>query len=632
MFLDAYTIRKAIPRIVIAVIGINLSIYLCVAVVDIINLVGNGLGNLITAPFLNGAWHDVTLAGNKTNYIAGVGLILGIVGTVGGIAAIGGGIGAVGLAFAGGALGFLSILLPFLITVGLIMLSIIFTLVIRQAIIIFCVVISPVAIALFVLPGTEKYFKSWWGLFTKALLVYPIVAALFAMSTVMTTIILGTADLSPGAIGFTKILAAIVVAFAPLVMIPFAFKMAGGALSAVMNAGANQSRTLAGSARKGLDRMKQDPNSLYGKAINRNRDARFERGVSAGQVFSGLSSRARGGSYRAASRAVNTDRSMRRFEEIDKLDAMQPVKNNDDFLNALRFAKTEAETHRYLSNLEDDDGNKIYKGAALDAGVASVTRARGVASHEELARYAAVQNVSTGTAYAKGQGEMLQAINMAAGDDRVMAASMLAKARSLAPAARRPDLAGGGFGQNLGELETLHAAGNSDAAAAAATVRMDEASLDANGAAQFAYARPGVIKRMAPMMAERVNNTIKGKDEKEIMQSLAATAGMHDSLSAVSPEAAREMANRVMSKEVEISSLPDNLRDMLATNPDGTRTIRDKITIHEAIEASRGNGYFQQMRKEFARLNDAAAAAATTPPPTTPGPPSPPTGGPPTGP
>src|SRR3989344_4953661 len=170
--LDAYTVRKAVPRILIAVIGINLSIYLCVAAIDITNVIGNGLGQLITEPFLKpDSFKDAGIENNVSNGIATGGLLIG--GIIGGTAV-----------WAAGGLAVIGALIPFMITVALITLAILFTLVIRQGLLILLTVISPVAIALFVLPGTEKYFKQWLDLFIKTLIVYPIIAAIFAVSTV----------------------------------------------------------------------------------------------------------------------------------------------------------------------------------------------------------------------------------------------------------------------------------------------------------------------------------------------------------------------------------------------------------------------------------------------------------------
>ena len=65
--LDAYAVRKAVPRILIAVIGINLSIYLCLAAVDITNVIGRGIAGLITTPFVKGGNYDFFVEGNVEN-------------------------------------------------------------------------------------------------------------------------------------------------------------------------------------------------------------------------------------------------------------------------------------------------------------------------------------------------------------------------------------------------------------------------------------------------------------------------------------------------------------------------------------------------------------------------------------
>lgn len=227
--LDAYTVRKAIPRILIAVIGINLSIYLCIAMIDITNIIGSGLGGLITAPFDTAGLNVFEIKTDKTNAIAaGVGIAVGAGPAVGAIttaiAAVSvGGIGVITTA--------LSALFFMLIPIIILVIAILGTVVIRQALLFFLTVISPVAIACFVLPGTEKYFKKWLDLFVKTLLVYPIIAVIFAVSDVFASIIFSTT--SGGVPGLAKIVTGLVVIFAPLFLIPFAFRLAGGAIAQI---------------------------------------------------------------------------------------------------------------------------------------------------------------------------------------------------------------------------------------------------------------------------------------------------------------------------------------------------------------------------------------------------------------
>lgn len=251
--LDAYTVRKAVPRILLAAIGINLSIYICVAMIDLTNILGSGFADLLLQPFKNsGAFGNASLDSN----LGGVLLVTGMLATG----------GAIWLTVATTVVGFglLAILLPLVISMALISLTILFTLVIRQALIIFLTIVSPVAIAFSVLPGTEKYFKKWLDLFIKTLMVYPIVAIMFAVSSAMVSILVGSAAADPEAIGMTKAIAAVVVAFLPLVLIPFAFKLAGGAISAVMNAGAGGTRGFVNRFRENYDKSRRDPNTFIG--------------------------------------------------------------------------------------------------------------------------------------------------------------------------------------------------------------------------------------------------------------------------------------------------------------------------------------------------------------------------------
>lgn len=269
--LDAYTIRKAVPRIVIAVIGINLSIYLCVAAIDLTNIVGRGLGDLLYAPFLpeNGRLfvESKSIEVNTSNTLAATGFLSIAVGAL------------LVKAATVGVFALLGSIFPILFIIALIALAVLFTLVIRQGLLIFLSIASPVAIACFVLPGTEKYFKQWSDLFIKTLMVYPIIAVIFAMSNVMGTILLSSATatgsiLNPASlINFAQsggqsdaqatlqIIAAILVIYAPLVLIPFAFKFAGGAIGAVMNAAQNSTAGKRGQLAKGrsakLDQAKQ---------------------------------------------------------------------------------------------------------------------------------------------------------------------------------------------------------------------------------------------------------------------------------------------------------------------------------------------------------------------------------------
>ena len=162
MQLDAYTLRKMAPRLLIAVVAVNLSIYLCLAAVDLTNIVGKGLGELFITPFNDAQVFDIDFKNNTENgLVGGAGLLAGagVLGTV--LAAIFAG-GAVAAA-AGAAVATASAaLIPFLflsvVSIGFVALAVLLTVILRQGILVFLIIVSPIAIALFVLPGTEKFF------------------------------------------------------------------------------------------------------------------------------------------------------------------------------------------------------------------------------------------------------------------------------------------------------------------------------------------------------------------------------------------------------------------------------------------------------------------------------------------
>lgn len=238
--LDAYAIRKAAPRIVLAVIGINLSIYLCLAAVDITNVVGRGIAELLTTPFVTADSYNITVDSSVEN-IAATGGIVGIFVGAGGLGAAAAGIAGIATA----PLATLGALLIIMIPIALVALAVMATIVIRQALLIFLIIVSPVAIACFVLPGTEKYFRQWFDIFVKTLLVYPIIAIIFAMSDVFGAIIFGSAQAGNDWSGPVKIITGVIVIYAPLVLIPFAFRFAGGVIGQISKVAAGSASKLA---------------------------------------------------------------------------------------------------------------------------------------------------------------------------------------------------------------------------------------------------------------------------------------------------------------------------------------------------------------------------------------------------
>ncbi len=207
--LDAYTIRKILPRVLIVAIGITLSWPLMSFFVTLTNDLGIGIRHLIEAPFSNFSDKVGLDFGSNT-------LLSGLFNT----AAVAGA-GVLWIATGG-----FAILFSYAATAALAVLVAVLVLILRQIAITMLILIAPIAIVAYILPNTQKYYKFWWESFSKALLMFPFIIAIIATGRIFSAIALknGGTDIVSGSIG-------IIAYFAPYFLIPFTFKFAGGVLS-----------------------------------------------------------------------------------------------------------------------------------------------------------------------------------------------------------------------------------------------------------------------------------------------------------------------------------------------------------------------------------------------------------------
>ncbi len=221
---DNYTIKKVLPRLIAAAILIQFSWIICTIVVDIGNVLGQGLQVLLEHVIPKPTF-DLTDPAPRVAFGSTL-LIVGIVGTS----------GLIGLSFA--------TILSAALALGVVF----FTLILRQILIILFIVIGPIAFILWILPNTEKYFKEWYSTFIKFVLMYPLIILFFEAGRLFATAA-GGAGSATGASPFIPLfqLAGYIV---PLFLIPFCFSLAG--------------RTLAAGS-KGLSRLGGGADSKFGK-------------------------------------------------------------------------------------------------------------------------------------------------------------------------------------------------------------------------------------------------------------------------------------------------------------------------------------------------------------------------------
>ncbi|HSX15594.1 MAG TPA: hypothetical protein VLF40_02280 [Candidatus Saccharimonadales bacterium] len=199
-FLDAYTIRKVLPRLLIAIIGISLSWQLMRLAVSFFDTVGFDIRTLMYAPF--------KALGGTINIGVGVLTTLGV-----------------------GALIFLNpASLTFILTALLAAFVGFVILVLRQVAIIMLIIVAPVAIACYVLPNTQKVWKLWIDNFLGLMLMFPIISALIAAGHIFSAVALR----SGGGGGFASTLVAqalgIIAYFIPYFLLPLAARLATGVI------------------------------------------------------------------------------------------------------------------------------------------------------------------------------------------------------------------------------------------------------------------------------------------------------------------------------------------------------------------------------------------------------------------
>jgi hypothetical protein len=191
-----YGIKKLLPRLIIAAILVNLSYFVCQIAVDLSNILGYSLRDLLAG--LVPVEHTAQGFGSTAN-----------------------GFGAITAAVVGGTVLYASLaaLIPVLVAAVVALVMILFILVARQALIILLIVISPLAFVAFLLPNTEKLFEKWQKAFMSMLLLFPIIAVVFGMSTLASIILGNTYNDPTSGDWFGQIIASAILVL-PLFIVP----------------------------------------------------------------------------------------------------------------------------------------------------------------------------------------------------------------------------------------------------------------------------------------------------------------------------------------------------------------------------------------------------------------------------
>lgn len=203
-----YGIKRMLPRLVVVIIAVNLSYFIVAFIIDAFNIFGAGISQLIMAALkqagttqLNGG----SVADTKGIFALGGAALLTIIATGG--AAIGWFFSLIGIA-------------------ALVVVVVVVVLVLRQMGIIMLVIVSPVAILMYLLPNTEGYFNKWRKTLLQLLLMYPMIVLLFASGKIFSVVLqqpdlfANTTGLSAEVITAIRIILQFLVNVIPLAALP----------------------------------------------------------------------------------------------------------------------------------------------------------------------------------------------------------------------------------------------------------------------------------------------------------------------------------------------------------------------------------------------------------------------------
>ena len=312
---DAYTVKKVLPRLVIAVVLIQLSWFIFTGMISLTTAVAYGVEGLIYAPF--GGGEALELDNILMSTPGGVGLFS--------LMAVAGGLGILGIALSLAGTALLGLLLAFAL------------LMFRQVLIVALLVVSPLALVAWILPNTEKFWKLWWESFSKLLIVYPLILGVIAIGRVFAFI---TAGVEPGgetdslftdlgADVIIKVCFIVICFFGPFFFIPKLFTIAGSAFGFVAGMANDKSRGAFDRLKKGRQAKRAEQGRKF---LSGNLGERTALGARINRIGAGLGAGAGnhfgiGGRGQAAVR----QRKQAAAEEAAKSNAqLQQLGQNDD--------------------------------------------------------------------------------------------------------------------------------------------------------------------------------------------------------------------------------------------------------------------------------------------------------------
>lgn len=176
--LSRYNLMKVVPRFLVMAILVNISFYLCQAMIDIANIIGYGIINS-----LNGIANTIgpsVMPISDSAASESMPVLTEVTSSI---------LGKVDVAWA-----LLAPVAAVVLFAALICSVMIVVLIARKTFVIALVLAAPLALVAFLLPNTEQYFKKWLNLFIQTLMLFPVIAFLLGVGQIVSSAIVQSGD------------------------------------------------------------------------------------------------------------------------------------------------------------------------------------------------------------------------------------------------------------------------------------------------------------------------------------------------------------------------------------------------------------------------------------------------------
>lgn len=608
-FIDAYTVKKVLPRMLIALIAISLSWDLMILFINVTNAAGVTVRAVIDTPFreINNASIDPKIILSGGALATGLTTILGALSLIGTAA--------------------LAVLFAFIFTI------------LRVAAIIAFVIFAPLAILAWVLPGTQKLWNFWQSGLAGALLMFPIVTAFLSIGAAFGKIIY---YVDPNS-GLNQAMA-LVATYAPYFLIPKAFSMAGGVvgnLSGMVNdrgkgAFDRLKKFREGQGEKRRHDLKEGKYFRGGDESNRRGwiNKKVQTGMLAKEAGFSLDRQTRSARIESARAAHGFDAATKFLQESHEAKAL--TGDDDKYWAALEggtdIDKIKESLRRHApSRFEGADKQQALNEAAQD--VLRFNKAGGA----EVSRIAAVRGLGTASTSWKNSmklrykkdangddlphtdanldldergekqydvakydasGKMLKTINDVAGGHRGLSTRLLAEIRDSQVRAGRLDTGAASYAETAREMDNLRYVDGYTVEDATAGVT--RAWTQGKSAIEQFGGKRANAEAAAPEVMRNLMKSLQSGDTATIAAGVATIAAAQDVAGQLAPENVDILAAQVTGKKISMADVSPTIREMFKqVDANGFESYPTHITGLELIERMSGDADFNTRRREY---------------------------------